>query len=88
MEEERQQYAERVRMRTDQVQEHVEAIIECKVDAIIDLSVDIAWTPIEMDSEEESNDKEQEMKAVAEPLRTLLVHEKMKRLSRSPIIKE
>ena len=59
----------------------MEATVEFKVDNVIDLSADIAWAPIQMDSEEESNDKEEEVKAVADPLKTLLFFEKMKRLS-------
>ena len=34
-----------------------------------------------MDGEKESNDKEQEVKAMVEPLRTLFFCERMKRLS-------
>ena len=51
-EEEQQQYAERLRMRADQVQEQMESTIGCKVEDVIDLSVDIVWTQIEMDGEE------------------------------------
>ena len=47
---------------------------------IIDLSADIAWTPIEMDGEEESNEEEQEVKDVADLPRTLLFRKKMKKL--------
>ena len=50
----------------------MEATVECKVDDAIDLSVDIPWTIEEMDSKEELNDEEQEVKLVGEPLRTLL----------------
>ena len=79
-EEERQQYAERVMMQANQVLEHLEDTIEYKVDNVIGLSANIAKTPIEMDGEEESNDEEQEVKVVAEPLRTLLFCEKIKKL--------
>ena len=59
----------------------MEAIVECKVDNVIDFSVDIAWKPIEMDDEEESKNEEQEVKEVVEPLRILLFCERMKKLS-------
>ena len=58
----------------------MEAIVECKVVDIIDLSADIVWTPIEIDGEEESNDKEQEVKDVADPPRTLSFCKTMKKL--------
>ena len=68
-------------MRTDRVQEDVEVTIECKMDDVIDLSVDIAWTPIEMDGEAESNDEDKEGKDVEDPSRTLSFREKMKKIS-------
>ena len=57
-------------MRSKRVQEQVEAIVECKVDDVIDLSVDISWTPIKINSEKESHDEEEDVKVVAEPSRT------------------
>ena len=79
-EEERQQYREQLRTWTDLVQKQMEATIECKVDDVIDLSANIVWTPIKMDGEEESNDKEQEVKDVADSPRTFLFRERMKKL--------
>ena len=80
-EKEQQQYAERLRMRADRVQEQMEYTIGCKVEDVIDLSTDIVWTQIEMDGEEESNGEDEEVKDVADPSRALSFHEKMKRLS-------
>ena len=81
-EEEQQQYAERLRMRADRVQEQMEStILGCKVEDVIDLSADIVWTQIETDSEEESNGEYEEVKDVADPSRALSFREKMKRLS-------
>ena len=80
-EEEQQQYVEQVRMRVDRVQQQVDALVQCEVDDVIDLSVDIAWTPIKMDGKEESNDEDREVEGVLEPPRTLSFCEKMKRLS-------
>ena len=71
-EEERQQYIEQITMWIDQVHKQVKATLESKVDDVIDLSADIAWIQIKMDDEEESNDKEQEVKDVADPPRILL----------------
>ena len=45
------------------------------------MSEDIAWTPIKMGGEEESNGEEQEVKDVADPPRTLSFCEKMKKMS-------
>ena len=45
------------------------------------MSVDISWTPIKKDSEEESHDEEEDVKVVPDPLRTLSFSKKMKRLS-------
>ena len=58
-----------------------EVIIGSMVEDVIDLSVDFAWTSIEMDDEEESNGEEQEVEDVADLPRTLSFCEKMKRLS-------
>ena len=55
--------------------------IGCKVEDVIDLSVDIVWTQIEMDGEEESNGEDEELKDVADPSRALSFREKMARLS-------
>ena len=79
-EEERQQYAERIAMRKDRVQEEVEVTVQCKMDDVIDFSTDIAWTSIEMDGDAESNDEDEEGKDVADPPRTLLFLEKMNKL--------
>ena len=68
-------------MRADHVEKQVEAIVKCQVHDVIDLSADIAWMPIQMDTEEESNDKENEVKPMVEPSRTLSFWERMKRLS-------
>ena len=80
-EEEQQQYAERLRMRVNRIQEQMESTIGCKVEDVIDLSADIVWIQIEMDSEEESNGEDEEVKDVADPSRALSFCEKMKRLS-------
>ena len=80
-EEEQQQYAERLRMRADRVQEQMESTTGCKVEDVIDLRADIVWTQIEMDGEEESNGEDEEVKDVADPSRALSFCEKMKRLS-------
>ena len=79
--EEQQQYAERLRMRADRVQEHMESTVGCEVEDVIHLSADIVWTQIEIDSEEESNGEDEEVKDVADPSRALSFREKMKRLS-------
>ena len=55
--------------------------MECKVDDVIDLSANISWTPIKIDSEKESHEEEEDVKVVADPPRTLTFSEKMKRLS-------
>ena len=68
-------------MQTGRVQKQMDNTIECKVENVTDLSVDIAWTPIEINGEEESYDKEQEVKDLPNPPRTLLFLEKMKKLS-------
>ena len=68
-------------MRADQVQEHMESTVGCEVEDVIHLSADIVWTQIEMDSEEESNGEDEEVKDVADPSRALSFREKMKRLS-------
>ena len=49
----------------------MDARVECKLDNFIDLSANIAWTPIKMDGEEELHDKEQKVERVAKPPRTL-----------------
>ena len=43
------------------------------MDDVIDLSVGIAWTPIKMDGEEESNDEEQELKDVVESSKDFVI---------------
>ena len=47
-------------------------ICPCSNHYRIDLSMDITWTPIEMDDEEESNDEEQEVKNVADLPKTVI----------------
>ena len=78
--EEQQQCAERLKMRADRVQEQMESTTGCEVEDVIDLSADIIWTKIEMDSEEESNGEDEEVRDVADPSRALSFCEKMKRL--------
>ena len=47
----------------------------------VDLSIDISWTIIEMDVEEESKDMEQGTEPMAELTKALSFFERMKRLS-------
>ena len=47
---------------------------------VIDLSTDIIWTPIEMDADEESNEKKLKVKDVVDRPRTLSFCEKMTKL--------
>ena len=59
----------------------MEATIECKINDVVDLSANITWTLIKMVDGEESNDEEEEVKAMVEALKTLLFCEKRKRFS-------
>ena len=79
-EEERQRYAQQMKMRSKQKQEQVKATVECNEDDVIDLSADISWSPIKIDSDEESHDEEKDEKAMEDPMRNLSFFEKMKRL--------
>ena len=80
-EEEKQRYAQRIRMSSEQKHEQVKGTIESNKDDVIDLSADISWSPIKIDSEEESHDEEKDEKAMEDPMRNLSFSEKMKRLS-------
>ena len=70
-----------MRMRSERKQEQVKDTIECNKDDVIDLTTDISWSPIKIDSEEESHDEEKDEKAVEDPMRNLSFSEKMKGLS-------
>ena len=76
-EEDRQRYAERIKMQSKKIQKRFEAIVECEMFDADDLSTDIPWTITEMDDEEEPNDVEQG----AELTKVLSFRERMKRLS-------
>ena len=56
----------------------MEAIVGCKLKDVIDLSADIAWTPIEMDDDGKSNQEEEKMKDVEDLLGTLSFLEKIR----------
>ena len=60
--EEREQYAEWVRMRGEKVPKKLEAIVECDMFEAVDLSKDIPWMIIKVNNEEESNDMEQRLR--------------------------
>ena len=68
-------------MRPQKVQKMSEAIVECKMFDAVDLSIDIPWTIIEMDDEEELKDVEQGTEPMAELTKALLFSKRMKRLS-------
>ena len=59
----------------------MEVTVQCKMDNVIDLSANIAWTSIKINGDAESNDKDKERKDVADPPKTSSFREKMKKLS-------
>ena len=70
-----------MRMWSEQKLEQVKATVECNKDDVIDLSADISWSPIKIDSEEESHDEEKDEKVVEDPMKNLSFVKKMNRLS-------
>lgn len=80
-EEERQPYAKRIKMQADVMENDSTSCVDSEADDAVDLSVDIPWKRNELHGEDDSNDVEEEVKVVVESSRTLLSHERMKRLS-------
>ena len=80
-EDDRQRYAEWVKMRLEKAQKRSEVTIECEMFNVVDLSMNIPWMITEMDNEEEPNDVEQEVEPMTELTKVLLFCERMKRLS-------
>ena len=63
------------------MQKRSEAIVECEMFDIVDLSSDILWRLTKTNNDEESNDMEQGTKPMAELTEGLSFRERMKRLS-------
>ena len=65
-------------MRPEKVQNRSEAIVECEMFDVVDLSSDIPWTLTKTDDDEESNNVEQGTKPMAELTEDLSFRERMK----------
>ena len=79
-EEERQRYADKLKMKEDVLQKDSTNCMDRDADDAVDLSADIPWKINDMDSDDNSDDVE-EVNIKVESSKTLSILERMKRLS-------